>query len=178
MFFNIVVKLLSDIDVVKQQFAVSFVLNFQWMLSKDDSDKWQENPAEFEAQWQPPAVEVTNAIDLSVTASKVQTVTGTFKEVMELQNFPFDCLEFTLTMVFPQDEQVLELHPAIDQPECVRMVQDKGTLPEYHMSSPVLELGHTTQNCRKTSPTRLNLKLGRFDTTQIRCTRFMPVSVL
>lgn len=102
-------------------------------------------------------MEVANAMELTVQESDVsvgilgsmlmgkcsQTLEGTFLEVMELQNFPFDCQDFMLTMVFPASDEVFNMHPAIDQFECVRMTQDVKLLPEYAFSDPVLELGHT-----------------------------------
>lgn len=158
-FFDIVVRLLFDIDLVHQRFSGTVILNLLWMLSKSEEEQWHKKTTFFEAEWTPPEVELANAIEASVTVSKVsvgllgnmligkcsQTVTGTFMEVMELQNFPFDCQEFKLIMAFPASEEVFQLHPAIDKVECARMLQDPSILPEYCFSNPILELGHTSQ---------------------------------
>lgn len=161
-FFDVVVRLFYDIDVVKQQFSARVVLNFQWMLSGEEKEIWAKAKSSGDRQplarlWRPPQVDVANAMDVSVDVSEVtvtklgsmilgqcsQKLQGTFFEVMELENFPFDCQDFTLRMVFPESSEELEMHTAIDKAECVQMVQDQMLLPEYRFSDPILELGFT-----------------------------------
>jgi len=161
-FFKVKVLLVHEIDTVKQNFTVALSVKFQWMLSEAEKAAWmlsKNKKTSFKADWKPPKVEIESAVSLDVIDSddvevhafanmlvghSKQVVKGTFVEVMALQNFPFDCQNLDLCMVFPvKDNGEFELHPAIDRPECVRMTQDVKLLPEYAFVNPIVELTTT-----------------------------------
>mmetsp|Transcript_65271 Transcript_65271/g.202113 ORF Transcript_65271/g.202113 Transcript_65271/m.202113 type:complete len:519 (+) Transcript_65271:89-1645(+) len=157
-FFSVQVKLLYDMDCVKQNFKAKLLLRLQWMLSEDEKKQWQSDRSQFKTEWTPPVVDVPNAMDMSVETSEVsvellgdmltgkcsQLLSGTFIEVMELHNFPFDIQEFKLLLKFPESDEKFQIHPAADHPQFVQMTQDAKMLPEYVFKDPVVDIGGTS----------------------------------
>ncbi len=157
--FKIKITLVNNFDMAGQTFQAKLAIDFQWMLSESEKLAWLHSYLGFTAEWEPQDVAIESAIDMNITRSKVivercenmlmakqtQQVTGTFLEVMELHNFPFDCQDISLTMVFAESDENFHLHPAIERLDCVTMTQDTKLLPSYTFHDPIMELTTTPE---------------------------------
>jgi len=127
LFISMNVLMISDIDTVHQRFTCMFRIMYSWKQSlngarnyyiKEQLDELDEMSTDkekvFKAEWKPPEPILKNAIEtetVSRTQPHVQdgcyntlhssiTYRAKFSEKLELENFPFDCQEFTMSMEF------------------------------------------------------------------------------
>lgn len=105
----------GDIDAVRQEFQCEFYLNLRWkepmLIGKDALD---EENIDWDSIWDPgvyiidavslDVYERHQSIKLGVSAEAIPQVVqyyhikGTFKEVLEVNNFPFDYQDLALTL--------------------------------------------------------------------------------
>jgi len=121
------VLMISDIDTVHQRFTCMFRMMYSWKQSlngarnyyiKEQLDELDEMSTDkekmFKAEWKPPEPILKNAIETTIvrrtqphvrdgcynTLHSTITYRAKFSEKLELENFPFDCQEFTMSMEF------------------------------------------------------------------------------
>jgi len=129
------VLMISDIDTVHQRFTCMFRIMYCWKQSlngarnyyiKEQLDELDEMSTDkekvFKAEWKPPEPILKNAIETEIvsrTQPHVQdgcyntlhstiTYRAKFSEKLELENFPFDCQEFTMSMEFKGSDFLLK----------------------------------------------------------------------
>jgi len=127
LFISMNVLMISDIDTVHQRFTCMFRIMYSWKQSlngarnyyiKEQLDELDEMSTDkekvFKAEWKPPEPILKNAIETEIvsrtqphvsdgcynTLNSTITYRAKFSEKLELENFPFDCQEFTMSMEF------------------------------------------------------------------------------
>jgi len=151
----------NDVDTTKQTFRCRFSLEVSWMMSQEDHDslvQQGENGSKFEEWrplWEPPKLHLPNAISSAQTVAsykihhhdsmkmvvKSVEVEGVFSEQLELHNFPFDCQDFQIEIVWPDAN--MEVAPS-QFSKFMRLNIDKMVTGEWLMHPPLVEFSSKT----------------------------------
>jgi len=132
---NYNVLMISDIETVEQRFSCMFSIDYAWTQSmngarnyyiKQQLDELDEESTDkekvFKAEWKPPEPTLQNAIAMEMvkmanplvldqqynTLQSSVTYRATFSEKLELENFPFDCQKFQISMDFKGNDFILK----------------------------------------------------------------------
>jgi len=132
---NYNVLMISDIETVDQRFSCMFSIDYAWKQSmngarnyyiKQQLDELDEESTDkekvFKAEWKPPEPTLQNAIAMEMvkmanplvldeqynTLQSSVTYRATFSEKLELENFPFDCQKFQISMDFKGNDFLLK----------------------------------------------------------------------